>query len=40
MDEAEIESLEVELTRAAREYGWFAIALICIMAMVVFKLRS
>jgi len=40
MDEAELESLEVELTRATREYGWFAIVLICIIAMLVFKLRS
>lgn len=40
MDEADLESLEIELTRATREYGWFAVALICIMGMLVLQLRS
>jgi hypothetical protein len=38
MDEAELQSLEAELRRATREYRWFSIALLCIMAMIVVKL--
>jgi hypothetical protein len=37
MDEAELKPEEADLTRAAREYVWFAIALLCIMSLVVFK---
>jgi DNA-binding transcriptional LysR family regulator len=32
MDKAELNEKEADLTRATREYAWFAIALLCIMA--------
>jgi hypothetical protein len=37
MDEVEPKSEEADLTRAAREYVWFAVALLCIIALVVVK---
>lgn len=40
MDEVEPKPEEADLTRAAREYVWFAIALLCIMALVVIKSRT
>jgi hypothetical protein len=37
MDEAGLKPEEADLTRATREYVWFAITLACIMALVVIK---
>jgi hypothetical protein len=39
VDEAEPKLQEANFTRAAREYAWFAIALLCIMAIVAVKLH-
>lgn len=35
MDETEAEPANADLTRAVREYVWFAIAFICVMGFVV-----
>jgi hypothetical protein len=37
MDEVEPKAQEADLTRGVREYVWFAIALLCIVALVVIK---
>jgi hypothetical protein len=37
MDEVEPKAREADLTRGAREYVWFAIALLCVMTLVVIK---
>jgi hypothetical protein len=39
MDEPASELQEADFTRATREYGWFVIALLCVMALVVIKLH-
>ena len=38
MDEAELKTEEV--AHATREFGWFAIALLCIMALLVINLHA
>jgi len=39
MDEAEPNLQEADFKRTTREYAWFAIALLCIMAIVAVKLH-
>jgi len=40
MDETELKPQEADFTRAAREYAWFAVTLLCIMAIVAIKLQT
>jgi hypothetical protein len=40
MDQADLESEDADLTLATREYGWFAVTLLCLMALLAFKLQS
>ena len=40
MDEAELKLQEADSTRVTREYAWFAIALLCIMAIVAIQLQT
>ena len=40
MDEAELKLQEADSTWATREYAWFAITLLCIMAIVAIKLQT
>jgi hypothetical protein len=40
MDEMEMELTDADLRRSTREYVWFAITLLCIMGLVVFRLHN